>query len=573
MTSLQFDLPKDQASIIKVFGVGGGGSNAVNHMYRQGIVGVNFVICNTDSQALDLSPVPNKIQLGPALTQGLGAGSNPEMGAQATVESEEEVRALLSKNTKMVFVTAGMGGGTGTGGAPVVAKVAREMGILTVGIVTTPFSFEGKRKFAQALEGIEKMKQYVDAILVISNDKIREMYGNAKQSDAFNHANNILTLAAKSISEIITVPGFINIDFADLKHVMQNSGAAIIGCATAEGEGRAMKAIQGALNSPLLNDSDIRGAKKILMNISYGLDEPTIDEITEINEYIQDVAKDTDIIFGTCVDETLENKISVVLVATGFEANTKSVYNPVSHKVVRVLMDEVEAKQEVVEMPKTEVKEEAQVNTNIVHSLLDEPVAELHEEEEISLFSSLNEATENSVSMDWEVSVNNNVVVTPLDEEIPMTTTEETPETVEEFVVEMPIIEETVTEETMLAEENFEDQFSVEEEPQAELHKEDDMFITNIQNAYSTPFNMETQNRELTDRKRKLSEMSFRVNKNNLNELESTPAYLRQGVDIGNEAALPSQEKHMSSFTVSEDTFNQRPEIKQNNSFLHDNVD
>jgi cell division protein FtsZ len=230
MTSLQFDLPKDQSSIIKVFGVGGGGSNAVNHMYQQGIIGVNFVICNTDAQALDISPIPNKIQLGPLLTQGLGAGSNPEIGMQATEESVEEIRQLLSKNTKMVFVTAGMGGGTGTGGAPVVAKIAKEMGILTVGIVTTPFSFEGKRKFNQAIEGIERLKAHVDTILVISNDKIREMHGNARQSEAFNYANNILTMAAKSISEIITVPGYINVDFADVRYVMSNSGGCNYGC-------------------------------------------------------------------------------------------------------------------------------------------------------------------------------------------------------------------------------------------------------------------------------------------------------------------------------------------------------
>lgn len=552
MTTLQFDLPKEQASIIKVFGVGGGGSNAVNHMYRQGIVGVNFVICNTDSQALELSPVPNKIQLGPELTQGLGAGSNPEVGAQATVESEEEVRQLLSKNTKMVFVTAGMGGGTGTGGAPVVAKVAREMGILTVGIVTTPFSFEGKRKFAQALEGIEKLKGYVDAILVISNDKIREMYGNAKQSDAFNHANNILTLAAKSISEIITVPGFINIDFADLKHVMKDSGAAIIGCATAEGEGRAMKAIQGALNSPLLNDSDIRGAKKILMNISYGLDEPTIDEITEINEYIQDVAKDTDIIFGTCVDETLENKLSVVLVATGFEATGKPTFTQTTNRIVHELVEKNEVKEtvsevkpevkEIVAETKEQVVEVLPTNNTLVHSLEEEPMITAEdlqkEETEQSLFSF---ATETSETISFELEVNNEFMATE-SEELAEMTLEETP------LEEQPLFVNEKTE------------------------KEEDMFVTNIEKSY-TPLNTETQNKELIDRKRILNQLGFRnLNKQNISELESTPAYMRQGINIEN-STLPSQEKHMSQFTVSEDFLNQRPEIKQNNKFLHDNVD
>ena len=360
MTNLQFDLPKEQSSIIKVIGVGGGGSNAVNHMFEQGIIGVNFVISNTDSQALETSQVPNKIQLGPLLTQGLGAGSNPECGMQSTEESIEEIKEILSKNTKMVFVTAGMGGGTVTGGAPVVARVAREMGILTVAIVTTPFSFEGKRKYNQALEGIAKLKEHVDTILVISNDKIREMYGNARQSDAFNHANNILTMAAKSISEIITVPGYINVDFADVKYVMMNGGAAIMGSASAEGERRALKAVQGALNSPLLNDNDIRGAKRILVNISSGPDEQvTIDEITEINEYIQEVAKDTDIIFGTCDDPSMGSKVSVTIIATGFEATYKPAFLTPVNKIVRDLNEDIKEKQTT---PQPVAKEIAQLN-------------------------------------------------------------------------------------------------------------------------------------------------------------------------------------------------------------------
>ncbi|MBS1613251.1 MAG: cell division protein FtsZ, partial [Bacteroidetes bacterium] len=266
----QFDLPKEQSSIIKVFGVGGGGSNAVNHMNDQGIIGVNFVVCNTDAQALDMSRIPNKIQLGPASTQGLGAGARPEVGEKAAEESIEAIKELLNKNTKMVFVTAGMGGGTGTGAAPVVARIAREMGVLCVGIVTTPFWFEGKNRYNSAMEGIEKLRENVDTLLIINNDKIREMYGNLKRSEAFGHANNILTTAAKAISEIITVPGEINVDFADVQTVMKNGGSAIMGCATAEGDDRAIRAAQGALNSPLLNDSEIRGAKKVLVNITTG---------------------------------------------------------------------------------------------------------------------------------------------------------------------------------------------------------------------------------------------------------------------------------------------------------------
>jgi len=320
--AITFDLPKEQASIIKVIGVGGGGSNAVNHMFHQGIRGVNFVICNTDAQAMELSPIPNKIQLGPSLTKGLGAGSYPEVGRKSAEESIEEVRTLLEKNTKMVFVTAGMGGGTGTGGAPVIARLAKEMDILTVGIVTTPFYFEGKRKLNQAKIGIEELRQNVDSIIIISNDKIREIYGNLTRSDAFAKADNILSIAARSISEIITVGGQVNVDFADVQHVMKNSGVAIMGSATSEGEERARKAIESALSSPLINDNNIVGAQKILLNITSGTgkNQVTIDEIDEISDYIRSACgQDTDMIFGTCDDEALGEKISVTVIATGFE--------------------------------------------------------------------------------------------------------------------------------------------------------------------------------------------------------------------------------------------------------------
>ncbi|MBL0308243.1 MAG: cell division protein FtsZ [Bacteroidetes bacterium] len=319
----QFDLPKEQSSIIKVFGVGGGGSNAVNHMFDQGIVGVNFVVLNTDAQALDMSRVPNKIQLGPNSTQGLGAGARPEVGEKAAEESIDAIRELLSKNTKMVFVTAGMGGGTGTGAAPVVARIAREMGVLTVGIVTTPFWFEGKMRYNHATDGIGKLKENVDTLLIINNDKIREMYGNLKRSEAFGHANNILTTAAKSISEIITMPGEMNVDFADVQTVMKNGGSAIMGSATAEGEDRAIRAAQGALNSPLLNDNEIRGAQKVLVNITTGVMQVTMDEIGAVMEYVQEAAGSTDIIFGTCDDPSMGDKLSVTLIATGFQGGKR----------------------------------------------------------------------------------------------------------------------------------------------------------------------------------------------------------------------------------------------------------
>ena len=319
---IHFDLPKDQSSIIKVIGVGGGGSNAVNHMFAQNIEGVNFIICNTDAQAIALSNVPNKIQLGPHLTQGLGAGANPAIGRQATEESLEEIKRILEVNTKMAFITAGMGGGTGTGGAPIIAKICKDLKILTVGIVTTPFAYEGKKRIAQAEEGIMLLKNHVDTLLVISNDKLRHQFGNLKMKEAFNKADDILATAAKCITDVINSTGQINVDFADVCTVMSNGGVAILGSATAEGENRAFAAIENALTSPLLNDNDIRGAKWILININSaeGEHEFTMDEVEIIQNYILEQAgEDTDVILGLGYDSTLGAQIGITLIATGFE--------------------------------------------------------------------------------------------------------------------------------------------------------------------------------------------------------------------------------------------------------------
>ncbi len=319
---IQFDLPKDQSSIIKVIGVGGGGSNAVNHMFSQNIEGVDFIICNTDAQAVALSKVPNKIQLGPHLTQGLGAGANPAIGRQATEESLEEIKRILEVNTKMAFITAGMGGGTGTGGAPILAKICKDLGILTVGIVTTPFAYEGKKRIAQAEEGIMLLKSHVDTLLVISNDKLRHQFGNLKMKEAFAKADNVLATAAKCITDVINSTGQINVDFADVCTVMSNGGVAILGSAAAHGEDRAQTAIENALNSPLLNDNDIRGAKWILINInsSEGEHEFTMDEVEVIQNYLLSQAgEDTDVILGLGYDSTLGSEISITLIATGFE--------------------------------------------------------------------------------------------------------------------------------------------------------------------------------------------------------------------------------------------------------------
>ncbi len=320
---MNFDLPPERSSIIKVIGVGGGGSNAVNHMYKKGIQDVNFVVCNTDAQALHNSPVAVKLQLGDALTEGRGAGSKAEIGREAAMESLDRIKEVISSNTNMVFITAGMGGGTGTGAAPVIARAAKEMGILTVAIVTIPFRFEGPERINQAIEGINELKDHVDSLLVINNEKLREIYGNLKVSNAFEKADDVLAIAAKGIAEIITVHGYINVDFADVQTVMFNSGVAIMGSATASGENRAEQAIAAALTSPLLNNNDITGARSVLLNITSGTEEITMDEISEITDYVVSAAsRDTTLIWGMGNDESLGEQISVTIIATGFKMNS-----------------------------------------------------------------------------------------------------------------------------------------------------------------------------------------------------------------------------------------------------------
>src|SRR5450432_900440 len=358
---IHFDLPKEKSSIIKVIGVGGGGSNAVNHMFSQNIEGVNFIICNTDAQAIAQSRVPNKVQLGPHLTQGLGAGANPDIGRQATEESLEEIKQILEVNTKMAFITAGMGGGTGTGGAPIISKICKDLGILTVGIITTPFSYEGKKRQLQAEEGIKVMKQYVDTLLVISNDKLRHQFGNLKMKEAFAKADNVLATAAKCITDVISTTGQINVDFADVCTVMRNGGVAILGSAACEGENRAQKSIEQALNSPLLNDNDIRGAKWILININSaeGEHEFTMDEVEIIQNYLLSQAGDeSDVILGLGYDSTLGAGIGITLIATGFEHKdpfAKTINQPKEEKkddkIVLALEMPVKEERKVLQQP------------------------------------------------------------------------------------------------------------------------------------------------------------------------------------------------------------------------------
>jgi len=347
---IQFDLPKQKSSIIKVLGVGGGGSNAVNFMFNQNIEGVDFIICNTDSKAIEQSTVPNKIQLGPHLTQGLGAGADPSVGKLATEESLDEIRKILEVNTRMAFITVGMGGGTGTGGAPIIAKICKDLGILTVGIVTTPFGFEGPRRQAQAEEGIKQLKPLVDTLLVISNDKLRVQYGNLKMKEAFTKADNVLATAAKCITDVINSRGHIIVDFADVCTVMKNGGVAILGKAEVEGENRAQRAIEEALNSPLLNDNDIRGAKWILLNINSaeGDYECTMDELETINDFLRErTGEHSDVIMGMGYDATLGQKLGITLIATGFEGKDpfqketpKKVEAPIEEKIVMTLVSE-----------------------------------------------------------------------------------------------------------------------------------------------------------------------------------------------------------------------------------------
>ncbi|MET7029965.1 cell division protein FtsZ [Sediminicola luteus] len=365
--SIAFDLPKNQSNVIKVIGVGGGGSNAINHMFQAGINGVDFVICNTDSQALDNSPVPNKIQLGVSLTEGLGAGANPEVGEQAAIESMEDIKTMLGTNTKMVFITAGMGGGTGTGAAPVIAKQAKELDILTVGIVTIPFQFEGKMRCEQAHVGMEKLRRNVDSLIVINNNKLREVYGNLGFKAGFSKADEVLATAARGIAEVITHHYTQNIDLRDAKTVLSNSGTAIMGSAAASGSSRAHEAIMKALDSPLLNDNKITGAKNVLLLIVSGSQEITIDEIGEINDHIQiEAGHGANIIMGVGEDESLGEAIAVTVIATGFNIDQQdTIVNTESKKIIHTLEDEQKAEQDLMLSSR-----------NVVHKL------EMDEEEE-----------------------------------------------------------------------------------------------------------------------------------------------------------------------------------------------
>lgn len=528
-SAFKFNMPREKSSIIKVLGVGGGGGNAVNYMYSKGIKGVDFIICNTDLQALENSPIPNKIQLGAGLTQGLGAGSNPEVGKNSAMEAIEDIIETLGVNTKMLFITAGMGGGTGTGAAPIIAKTAREMDILTVGIVTTPFSFEGKRRKDFAFEGIEALKNSVDCLLIISNDKIKDMYGNLPMRAAFGHANEILNTAAKGIAEVITYPGEINVDFEDVKTVMKSSGVALMGSAQASGETRAMDAVRAALSSPLLNENRITGAKNILLNVSSasGDHELLMSEFEEINNYIQQESGFTaEMIIGTSYDETLGDQISVTLIATGFETLPKE---------NKIIIGNVEAKQNIEPVaPKAPMAQPVSPK-----SIMPEPTRYSLEEErfepkkpeinpnEIELNLRIEEEIEEE---SFEVEFPQNFMED--EAEIDQTIEEKVLEHLPEAITQQPIFD-------LINDTTFEDQ-----EKKIEKHIQRIKTLKDLNISINTP--------------------------QGLRDLEKEPAYkrkLKRLDDVPHSSV--TQVSRLSLF----DDNSGKPEIKTNNSFLHDNVD
>lgn len=596
---MKFDLPKDQASIIKVIGVGGGGSNAVNHMYNQGITGVDFVICNTDAQALELSPIPNKIQLGTTLTEGLGAGANPEVGKNAAIEDIENIKAILENNTKMVFITAGMGGGTGTGAAPVIAQTAREMGILTVGIVTIPFSFEGRRRKQQADEGLQALRDNVDTMLVINNDKLRMMHGNLKMGEAFSKADDILTIAAKGIAEIITVAGYINVDFEDVKTVMKDGGTAIMGSATAEGEERAIKAVSSALASPLLNDNEIKGANFILLNVTSGEDEITMDEIDEITDYIQNEAGYTaELIWGNGTDESLGNSISVTVIATGFgiSQNANVEFGVKPEKIVHSLENDKPVVNEVKETTSETTTENtveepylkpAEVQPTLGFDEVDEPTNEVEETVQKVVFSLEDDITE--IEQKREEFVNEVEEETVVNEitSFSLNTEEEVEETVNELeetvseINELEIPEDTFEEEEKSASTivwNLHDEIEESENARAEENNDPFVFENKVEETteseapvYTNRIPDEDQLKRSQERILKIKELGMKMKTpSGINDLEKEPAYKRRQISLD---SIPhSSENTISRFSLSDDE-DGKPRLKDDNSFLHDNVD
>ena len=527
---MQFELPQEESSIIKVIGVGGGGSNAVNHMFRLGIKGVDFIVCNTDKQALGKSPVPHKIQLGNSLTRGLGAGAKPEVGRDSALESIEEIKELLKDNTEMVFITAGLGGGTGTGAAPVIASIAKELGILTVGIVTIPFSFEGKKRREQAEKGLEEMKKYVDTLIVIGNDKLRDIYGSLKMTEAFAHADNVLTSAAKSIAEIISLHMHVNVDFNDVKTVMQDSGVAIMGSAIASGEKRAIRAVEAALVSPLLNDNDISGARHVLLNIMSGSDDIEMDEFGEITDFIQEAAGGTaELITGYGTDPSLGDNVSVTIIATGFNSKMSSGYEaPTFQERKIVKLDEPQITK--IEPVQTSIIDEIQISEPFIFTKNDDDNFINKVQDETSFNESKIKEEETPTFKVYSLDE-------PMETEIPQTFMNELNDAVNEPSKTEFIIND-VTEET-----------------------------TNTNTFDSN--SREEQIRLAQERIKKLKELTLKMKTpEGLSHLEKESAWQRKQVNLDNNSTTPSTDSQVSRYTLGENN-----EIRPNNSFLHDNVD
>ena len=641
--SISFDLPKNQSNVIKVIGVGGGGSNAINHMFQQGIKGVDFVICNTDAQALQNSGVPNKIQLGVNLTEGLGAGANPDIGEKSAVESVEEIQTMLDTNTKMIFITAGMGGGTGTGAAPIIAKMAKDLDILTVGIVTMPFQFEGKMRNQQAQIGIEKLRDVVDSLVVINNNKLREVYGNLGFKAGFSKADEVLSTAARGIAEVITHHYTQNIDLRDAKTVLSNSGTAIMGSATASGQDRAKEAIRKALDSPLLNDNKITGAKNVLLLIVSGAQEITIDEIGEINDHIQDEAgHGANIIMGVGEDEALEDSIAVTIIATGFDIEQQDeISNTETKKVIHALEDdqsmeqdlsrkmrepaiitpniELEEKQEnpVVKHtldldeledlePKntTEVNEEIDLiattdhikNLNVVY---DEVLLNVHEDEFIITQAETKVEVENieeaedeqQITLTFDLPISESTIENKGDDMVVHELEENIKKLpVKDYVELIPVTESNEEGEVRYA---LDDYIEVESnmnqtkaEPQIKekIEVEDSEVVFEkkvVQNEVSEePISeeLDPMNSPISDllkeraeeRRRKMKDFNYKFNNAKIDDIEKVPAYKRQGVNL--DETQHSSESNRSSTSLSIDD-NDDIQLRNNNSFLHDNVD
>jgi cell division protein FtsZ len=621
---IHFDLPKQKSSIIKVLGVGGGGSNAVNFMFDQNIEGVDFIICNTDAKAIEQSRVPNKIQLGPHLTQGLGAGANPEVGKKATEESLEEIKRILEVNTKMAFICAGMGGGTGTGGAPIISQICKELGILTVGIVTTPFGFEGPRRMLQAEEGIRQLKPYVDTLLVISNDKLRMQYGNLKMKEAFGKADNVLATAAKCITDIINSRGHIIVDFADVCTVMKNGGVAILGKSEVEGEDRAQRAIEEALTSPLLNDNDIKGAKWILININSaeGDHECTMDEVETINDYLRMQAGEaTDVIVGMGYDPTLDKKIGITLIATGFE-HKDPFSKPVPAKQVVKQEEKIVMVLGEAEKPAAPVQLQqpvAEIVKDPFEPHLQEPVVEemtIQVEQNHGFFYSdditvVEEQKNENETFHFELSVDLPATVavpepvveaapeqapvakTELEELNAFTVTEQPSQpvvnrfgglskpnniyaVVEESIVEKPaapvvvevaaapipapapqLIEKEEAEMQLVMREAFMPEAPKQAVPVQAAFQQDDSYFDET----------EDQRRRAAERIQKLRNLSFNMNTTDPNnEFDSVPAYIRRNMELFG-STLASVENFYSKVTVGKDSNNQT-QLSTINTFL-----